>query len=494
VHLAIGAISHETNTFSKVPTTLDSFEHHRYAEGDTIFDTYRDTETPVGGFIDGAAARGITLVPTLAAYALSSGIVPSDVLWSLTDRLCDRLTAARDRIDGLLLDLHGAMVSEIAVSGDAYILQRVRDILGPDFPIGVVFDSHANMTPEMVNLPTILTGYDRDPHIDMHERGSEAVDLLRTAIEGAVQPTRVLRKLPILVPLREQYSARPVMRDLLAMAHGMEADSRVLNVTITPGFPFADVPQAGFGVVVTTDGDRLLADELAGRLAGLAWSRRHEFLIQEINLEEAVHHAMSAPRGPVVLADLGDSPCSGAPGDGTALLWALLDLGARNAALAVIVDPEAVDQIVQAGVGEPVRLDLGGKRDRRHGYPVEVEGRIERITDGRFRRGGPVGGGLEVDLGRTALISATGRHEGSTDIIVCERRAQADDPAIFRDLGIEPARKRIIVVKSNVQFRATFDAIASEVIEVATPGVTTSDFDFFAFQQVHRPIFPLDEI
>ena len=420
--------------------------------------------------------------------------VAADALRLLTDRLCDRLTAIRDQIDGLLLDLHGAMVSDVATSGDAYILQRVRDFLGRDFPIGVVFDSHANLTPEMVNLATILTGFDGDPHIDMHERGSEAVELLRTTIENSIQPVRVLRKLPILVPLPGQYRGRPVMRDLLALAHEMEAEPGVLNVTIAGGFPFADVPQAGLSVVVTTDGDQLLADELAGRLAALAWNRRHEFLVQAANIEEAVHHAMSASRGPVVLADLGDSPGAGAPGDGTGLLWALLDLGARNAALALITDPEAVEQIAQAGVGEHVRIELGGKVDRRHGYPVEVEGRVERITDGRFRRGGPVGGGLEVDLGRTAVISAAGRHEGTAEIIVCERRAEPDDLALFRSLGIEPTRKRIVIVKSNVQFRATFDAIASEVIEVATPGVTTPDFDFFAFQHVHRPIFPLDKI
>ncbi|HEU4793777.1 MAG TPA: M81 family metallopeptidase, partial [Nitrolancea sp.] len=219
MHLAIGAISHETNTFSKIPTTIESFEQHRYAEGDAIIATYRDTETPIGGFIDGAEERGITLVPTLAAYALPSGIVAAGALRLLTDRLCDRLIAIRGQIDGLLLDLHGAMVSDVATSGDAYILQRVRDILGRDFPIGVVFDSHANLTPEMVNLPTILTGYDGDPHIDMHERGSEAVELLRTTIENPTQPVRVLRKLPILVPLPGQYRGRPVMRDLLALAH-----------------------------------------------------------------------------------------------------------------------------------------------------------------------------------------------------------------------------------------------------------------------------------
>lgn len=494
MRLAIGAISHETNTFSKIPTTIESFERHRYAEGDAIIDTYQDTETPIGGFIDGANERGITLVPTLAAYALSSGIVAGDALETLTDRLRDRLTAVRGQIDGLLLDLHGALVSDSAAGGDAYILQRLRDLLGRDFPIGVVFDSHANLTPAMVSLPTILTGYDCDPHIDMHERGVEAVELLRATIEDSTQPVRVLRKLPILAPLPAQNHARPVMADLLAIAHGMEADPRVLNVTIAGGFPFADVPQAGLSVAVTTNGDRPLADDLAGRLAALVWNRRHEFLVPVVNIEEAVHHAMSATRGPVVLADLGDSPGAGAPGDGTGLLWALLDLGARNAALGLITDPEAVDQIARAGVGEQVTLDLGGKMDRRHGYPVQVEARVERITDGRFRRGGQVGGGLEVDLGRTAVISATGRHEGSVEIIVCERRAQPDDLALFRGVGIEPTRKRIIVVKSNVQFRATFDAIASEVIEVETPGVTTPDFDFFAFQHVHRPIFPLDEI
>jgi microcystin degradation protein MlrC len=494
VQLAIGAISHETNTFSKTPTTIDSFERYHYAEGHDIIEVFRDTGTPIAGFIDAAQQRGFTLIPTIAAYAPPSGIVTASALRTLIDRLCERLTVLGEQIDGLLLDLHGAMVSEISPGGDADVLWRVREIVGQDLPVGIVLDSHGNLCQELVNLPSVLVGLDTYPHVDMRQRGQEAAQLLLSVIDGSVKPVKALRKLPILAPLPGQRTERPVMRELLSISKEIEANPRVLNATVTTGFPFADVPHAGFSAVVTTNGDQLLADQLADQIVATAWSRRQEFVVDTVNVEEAVHQAMASRHGPVIIADLGDDPGAGAPGDGTALLWALLDLGARDAVFAVIADPEAVDRCATAGVGEQIRLDLGGKTDRRHGYPVEVQGEVKRVTDGRFRRSGPVAAGIEVSLGRTAVISAAGRHEGRVEIIVSERRTQVDDLTLFRILGMDPATKKMVAVKSNVSFRPAFTPTASDIIETATPGITTPDFDFFEFRQVHRPIFPIDSI
>jgi microcystin degradation protein MlrC len=248
------------------------------------------------------------------------------------------------------------------------------------------------------------------------------------------------------------------------------------------------------GVVVTTDGDEALGDRTAQELADVIWSRREEFRPEAFSVEAAVHAAMASTEGPVVLADLGDNPGGGSAGDGTALLWALLDLGAQNAAFATIADEETVAAAIAAGSGKTIEVDLGAKRDELHGYPITVEATVQSLSDGEFIYEGPMNTGAHDTLGRTAVLRCHGRYDNEVDVVVCERRVQALDTAIFRSQGIDPTAKRILAVKSTVHFRGSFTPIAAQIIEVDTPGLTSVDISRFPYRQMPRPIWPLDDI
>ena len=203
---------------------------------------------------------------------------------------------------------------------------------------------------------------------------------------------------------------------------------------------------------------------------------------------------MEIEDGPVVLADLGDNPGGGTACDGTALLWGLLDLGAPNAALAVMVDPDVLRAAFDAGIGAELQIELGGKTDELHGFPVPVEATVMSLTDGRFVYEGPVEAGREDTLGKTTVLRCRGRYDNFVDVIISERRVQALDTAIFRSQGIEPREKRILAVKSAVHFRGSFTPIARRIIEVDTPGLTSIDFSRFPYRKLSRPIWPLDPI
>jgi microcystin degradation protein MlrC len=268
----------------------------------------------------------------------------------------------------------------------------------------------------------------------------------------------------------------------------------VVNVGIAFAFPYADCPFPGMGVVVTTDGDPELSKRLATEMRDLIWERREVFRPTVASVEEAVHAAMAEPCGPVVLADLGDNPGGGSACDGTALLWALLDLGAPGAAFAVVADREAVEAIYAAGAGARVELSLGGKTDDLHGFPLPVTATVRSLSDGRFVHEGPVDTGRPETLGRTAVLVCDGRHGNTVEVIVCERRVQPLDAAVFRSQGIEPTERKILVVKSSVHFRGSFTPIASRIIEVDTPGLTGVELSRFPYRRLPRPIWPLDPI
>lgn len=494
MRVAIGGISHETSTFSTVATTLQHFRERGWVEGLDLLATLRGTKTPIGGFIDAARDCAYEVVPTIQASAVPAGPVTAEATTVLTGILADRLRAAlaEGPLDGVLLALHGAMVSELDDDGERYILRRVREVVGPQMPIIVELDLHGNISQEMVDLASIVVAYDEYPHTDPYERGYECGILMARIVRGGVKPTSALVRIPLLTGIQRQYTHAEPMLTLKHMARDAENERGVLNVSYLPGFPFADIPQTAFSVVATTDNDRPKARAIANRLARYLWEHRAEFVVRPVPVDEAVRRAMTAPHRPVVLADIGDNPGGGGPADGTVLLEALLRLGARDAVVVPLVDPHAVEMAQRVGEGGTISVSLGAKVDTFHGKPLDVTARVARLTDGHFIHTGVMSTGAEINLGPTAVLEVQGQGGGMVRVITTSLRYQPTDLEVLRSQGIEPLEQQIIVVKSSVHFRAAFMPIAAEVIEVDTPGLTNPDLSRLTFKRLTRPIYPLD--
>jgi microcystin degradation protein MlrC len=484
----LGMFSHETNTFSNIRTDRAQFEAHGLRYGGEIIETYRGTGTCLGGMIEAAERHGMTLVPSIAAAASPAGRVTTEIYEHVKGRLLSDLRAA-GRLDGVLLDLHGAMVPETCEDGEGDILRAVREAAGPGVPIAVTLDLHGNITPDVVTHANLLHGYKTYPHVDMAERGLEAGRRLFEMATGRLRPTAALRQPLMLPPLGSQRTAVGPMRRLYDRADEMERDPRVIAISVFAGFPMADIHDAGLSIVVVTDGDQALADQLAGELETLAWDHRHEFVHQGLPVREAVARALAIEGRPVVLADMADNTGGGAAGDGTEVLRELLRVGARSAVVACLWDPEAAAACARAGVGATVSLRVGGKVDDRHGAPLAVTGRVRALSDGRFIHKGPMMRGLEGRLGTTAVLDVDGIR-----IILISLRWQTLDPEMIRFVGIDPLAEHVLVVKSTIHYRAAFEPIAHAIIEVDAPGLSSSNLERFTYTRVRRPIFPLDPL
>src|SRR5215470_15785021 len=295
-------MSHETNTFSNIPTDRQQFETRHLHYGGEIIETFRGTGTCLGGMIDAASRRGATLIPSVAAAASPAGLVTRDIYGHVKERLLRDLEAA-GTLDGVLLDLHGAMVAEGLDDGEGDLIHAVRGVVGPGVPIAVSLDFHGNISETMVREANLLHGYKTYPHVDMGERGAEAAERVLDVIGKRIKPTVALRKPPLLPPLGNQGTTRGPMRRLYDMATEMEKDPKVVSISIFAGFPYADIPDAGFAVYVVTDNDQALADRLADQIANTAWAHRHEFIHSGLPVREAVARALAAEGQPIVLAD-----------------------------------------------------------------------------------------------------------------------------------------------------------------------------------------------
>jgi microcystin degradation protein MlrC len=482
VRVITGGIMHETHTFSVEPTTIETLE--TLLRGDELF-AYAGTNHSLGGVIDACREDGIALVPTVFADGASTGTPDRSTFETLTGELCERIAAALPA-DGVVLTLHGAMVAEGFTDAEAEIARRVREIVGPDVPIAVTLDLHANIGQALVDRVDIITTYDTYPHTDAAARAREAVALLARTIRGEIRPTMALAKPPLLPVPQAMATGEGPFQTLVARAHAMEQSGDALSVTVAGGFPYADVPEAGVGFLVVTDDDPRAARRLADELAALAWSLRHDMVIRNTPPAEAVAAAIAFPEGPVMLVDVGDNIGGGTPGDGTVLLAALLAQGAREATM-VIADAEAAREVFAAGVGATVRLTVGGKTDRLHGEPVAVEGRVRLLSDGQWVHEGPEYAGVPVDMGPTALLRC-----GGVNLVLTSRKSLPGDQQQLKAVGIDPVRQHIIVVKAAVRWRGGFGPIARHAIYVDTPGLGSVDLRRFPYRNFRRPIFPLD--
>jgi microcystin degradation protein MlrC len=492
MRIVTGTFSHETNTFSNIPTTMEEFAKQGITHGEDIPHRFRGTNAIEAAFMDAAEKHGFELIWTIYGSAIPGGKVSQEAYEYFSGHLLEGIQAA-GAIDGVLLHLHGAMVTEQVDDGEGHLLEAVRRLVGPDMPIVTTLDLHANLTPRMIQNCNALTGYDTYPHIDMYERAFEAAEILVRIIRGEIRPVMALERPLLITPLQTQVTTRDTpMKRIIDLVHSLEEDRCVISIAAFGGFPFADIEPAGFSCVVVTDADAGLAGQLAKQVTDAAVAERENWIVHPTPPQEAVRRAMAAQRGPVILADIADSGAGGTAGDATVTFKTLLDLGARNAAVCSISDQEAIDICLAAGVGAEVSMLVGGKRDKLHGDPVPVTGTVRLIHQGSFVREGPIGRGVVQTVGRCVVLEIGGRD--GIELMLTEHRAHPNDLQYFRAFGIEPTRRQMLVLKSAAHYRAAFDPIATETIEVDAPGITSPRLERYPYQNIRRPIYPLDDV
>lgn len=483
-------IQHETNTFANKPTTLEDFLRdsqlgRNLAGGGAIVERYQGTETIHGGYLDGARQIGFDLYPLLNAKACPSGIVTKECFDYLKGLMLERIEAALPA-DGLLLDLHGAMVTTEYEDAEAELLRAVREIVGPEFPIVVTLDLHANISPALAKASTVIIGFETYPHVDMGERGREAAVLLARIVKGEVRPVQAYRQLPLLTMPPMQCTLREPMQSLVRRLHEVKAVPGMLSATLSMGFPFADINDMGVTVLATADGNRQLAERAASELAAMLWGARDQLQPTLTTIKDAINLA-SQTDGLVIFADGSDNPGGGAPCDGTVALKAMIDANFQGGSVGLLYDPETVQKAKATGVGGRFQAALGGKTDDRHGPTLLVEAEVVALSNGDFTYGGPMAKGLEDTLGDTALLRV-----GGVEILTNSIRRQLIDRAMFQTVNLDPSRKKLLVLKSAVHFRADIGPLAKIILDGDTPGIHRPDFSCFQYKNVRRPVYPLD--
>jgi len=483
--VVVAMMMHETNTFSPVPTPLSSF---RPLAGEAAIAEFTDTNTQLGGFLGVARKAGAEIVVPVAAGAHPSGYVEKGAYEDMADAI---VGAIRGGCDAAFLALHGAMVTEHLDDGEGELLRRIR-MIAPRLPIAVGLDFHAHMTAPMIEHATVVTGYRTYPHVDMAETAERAGRTLLRALDGEVRPLMVWGTRPMMTSTLVHTPSRLPMKEIMDLAIAAETRGTVLNASVFGGFPHADIPHISCSAVMVCDGQVDAGRALLDRLLDMAWAKRKDFLYEGAPLASQIAHAKTLGDGPIILVDHGDNTASGGTQDVMSVIAEVERQGLTDVAAGPICDPAAVARLLAAGTAASVTLTLGGNIDMPQinlpGKPHAVTGKVARITDGEFVVTGPMATGTRVRMGRTAVLDT-----GALQIVISERRSEPFDLGVFTHCGIDPRRKRYVLIKSRQHFRAGFEPIARHIVLCDGDGCTSSDLRLFTYRKRRRPLYPFEE-
>jgi microcystin degradation protein MlrC len=473
----------ETNTFSPVPTDRASFEMAFYAGPGEHPETPTLCSAPMVVLRRRAREEGFELIEGTATWAEPGGLLQQRAYEELRDEILGQLQAALP-VDAVILGLHGAMVAQGYDDCEGDLLERIRAIVGPDVLIASELDPHSHLTRKRVENSNILAAFLEFPHTDFYERGEHVVDLALRTLRGEIEPVistfdcRMIGVFP---------TSREPMRSFVDRIQTLQGKNNILSISLIHGFMAGDVPELGTQVMVVTDNDaprgEALAESLGMEIFGMRGRTAMPMLDTEAGLDKAVALAAQKTGKPVVVADVWDNPGGGVAGDGTLILRRIIERGIDNVAVATIWDPIAVTFCLAAGEGARIQLRFGGKAGPDGGAPLDA--RVEVVK--AVQEGWQSFGKSRVTLGPAAVI----RLEGTDiEVILNTNRTQTFEPDIFSNLGIEPAAKDILLVKSTNHFHAGFEPVAAEIIYIDAGAPYPSNPKKTDYRKLSREIWP----
>lgn len=477
--LAVGGLSAESNAF--YPALSEMRPREFSSRQEWLQESSR--RGTAGGIIETAERLGLELYPVLTARASFLGTVSDASFNAAMDELIRQLKSANPPFDGVFLVNHGAMVVESYPHGDAEVARRVREAMGPDFPIVVTHDFHGNVAPELVEYSNVLITYKEHPHVDARERGVQAAEIMARMLAGEVKPVQAIAKPPMLLNLIYHNTFTGPLKPIVAESRRLENENpKVLAVSVPGGYQWADVPQMGPSAIVITDNDPELAQREAQRLSDMLWELRDRMPFDPPKTAEAVRMAMTSEKTPVILMDTGDNIGGGSAGDSTFFLTEFLNQKAQGWVMS-ISDPEAVQAAIEAGVGSAFDALVGAKTDDLHGEPVRVRGRVRSLRASQHDGAGP-----------SAVIEVEGSDRDDLNLLLLTSRpsgARSVDELTTN--GIDASSARMIVSKGVVAPYRTFQHVAGDIIFVNSPGPTDVDPSRFQYRNVRRPYYGLPD-
>lgn len=485
MRVAVGALLFEGNTFSLSKTTIEDFHDTYYFEGQELLDHLHGGEVEVSGALSVFEAADAEVIPLVATHGGCGGMVTRDCFQTLKDRMLRRLTD--QKVDGVYLALHGAMICEQTDNAEVELLEAVRQIVG-DVPLVISCDLHAHITDAMVSLCDAIVGYQHYPHDDPYETGVRAAGLLLSSLSSGTKLKTRMKKMAMLIsPTTSGTRRQTPLRDAYKQCRALEMLPGVLSISYFPSTPWAERADGGTAFVIVTDDEACDPHHILDALCHDLWSKRHGFATTLFTLREALAAGRKIATGPIILSEMSDAVGAGAAGDSAFVLNEYLDSGSAEELLVQIVDPEVVRLASTSGVGTQIECVIGNKIENRYGGPVSVSAEVMALYDGKFTyKGGPMAG-AQSTVGPSVILRAN-----NVTILVTSRPAYEYADEQYAAAGIDIKNFKFVVVKNPMNYQQAY-SWAPALFALDTPGAGRADLTKLDWTICKRPFYPMDD-
>ncbi|HIM09652.1 TPA: M81 family peptidase [Candidatus Poribacteria bacterium] len=480
--VAVGQIYQETNSFSSRLTGISDFRNRYLVEGSQLINSLRETRTEIGGFLQILENTDVTIIPTVAAWAMPGGRVEKTAYELLSQKLLQNIQK-QTQLDGVLLSLHGAMLTENLDDADGQLLEEVRQAIGPDCYLVVSLDWHANLTDRMLDAANIVVGYKTYPHQDLFETGQRAAFQMLAFFDEGKHRRRHVRRLPLIAPVLTSQSERQPMKNIIESLNELEREYSDVSASLFLTQPWLDISDFASTAVLYFDESADACDQFDSVIDDL-WNRRDEFLVDIPDTSSAIDQALSEDISPVIVVDLGDVVLAGAPGTSTKLFDEIKTHPARPKAVLTLCAPELVSDWRDCKPGCEVYANIPSEEEG----DVTISGRIERVSHEKYRLGGSFLSGVEFDPGTRIVLQVD-----HVTLVLTSIPESAQDPNFYTSLGIDLSRLKIIVVKSHNTFKPSYAELTQTIKYADTPGSTAINLALLPYEKLPRPLFPLDK-
>ncbi|QKJ87613.1 M81 family metallopeptidase [Paramixta manurensis] len=484
--IAIGALLYEGNSFSLGESGIDQFENNYFYQGDEIIEKLSGGDVELSGALAVLKEAACEIQPLFATHGGCGGSIREEAFQTLKSNLLAGL--AGEKVDGVYLALHGAMLCKNIAHPEVEILQEVRKRVGPNVPVVISLDLHAHITPELLALCTAVVGYQHYPHDDTFETGVRGMRLLIHAMQPTSTVRVEMKKLAMLIsPTAASTHSPTTMRDLYKRCRALEALPGILAVSYFPLTPWAEYPDGGTAFVLVADEKapptRPLLDDLCRHL----WDIRDRFIPRLFTLEEALNDSLSHPGNPIILSEMSDAVGAGSTGDSVSVLKAYIQQGRTETLLVQVVDPQVVEQATQYGIGSNNEYQIGHKVEVRNGGPALLRAEVVGFHSGEFTYTGGIMAGITSSVGRSVVLKA-----GHITLFVTSKPAYEYGAEQYSAAGLELHNYRYVVVKNPMNYRKTL-AWAKQLYALDSPGSARADLTKLEWMRAARPFYPIDD-
>ena len=488
MRIAVASFSHETCTFCPSISTLEAWERGGIRYGKEVLNTDGEGPSYITGYKAGVSSEpDVELVGILRTNGPATvgmgGWLTTEAFDTISDRIKDGIQKTGN-LDGVLLDLHGAMAVTDVPRPEAEICRKVRKVVGKK-PIMVTLDLHANEDVELANSADAVFILKTYPHLDSHEIGKIASHCIVETIHGNFKPTMAVQKPKIICASVFQASQSFPMKTVYDRCREWERKG-VYCASVAPGFAYADVPDVGVSIFVVTNNDHETAEKAAQDLSDLVWSLRADLTRELPKAKEGVANVIEMVKKgvkPIVIAYHDDRL-----GDGTHILHELIKQGARNFCSTSIADPSVLNSLIKRNkVGDTVLAKIGGWVHPISGEPIEVTGRIEYLGSADWIETGPMDRGARCHDNIVASLNL-----GNNNHVIISERLRAPmsaDP--LKALGIDVDSLDIVEIKSRVHHKAYWDTWAKIDYPIDPPGTTPADLSTLHYENTPWDIYPI---